>query len=155
MAKTTEGTDVGMGKKSGSGKLFWIIGGIIALALIVGAAIQLGANTSPATEDKKLTGFAFAAIGPASTIPQNAHNKVVSASASERYAVTLDATTAGIKGLKFKEWHFGDGGYNPSPKTGFCLPSNWFKPGEEMKIKAIAVDGQGKTVEDEIKIIFR
>ncbi len=133
------------------------VAGIVAVAVMAGLAISNLWQTMPApTEDyAKLTGFAFAAVGPASTIPGNAHDKVVNVSASERCAVTLDATAVGIKGLKFKEWRFGDGGTNPSLKTGFCLPSDYYKSGEEMKILATAIDNNGKIVKDEIKIIFR
>lgn len=145
-------------KKSFAGDWQMIKWIAIAVAIISIAAI-IAPQLSEIFSEKEIVapaqGFAFAAIGPASTIPENAHEKVVSVGASERCAVTLDATAAGIKGLEFKEWRFEDGGYNPSPKTGFCLPSDYYKAGEEMKIKAIAIDGQGKMVEDEIKIIFR
>lgn len=50
MAKTADGTEIGgIGRKSGSGKLFWIVGGFIALALIFGAATQLGTSSSTTT----------------------------------------------------------------------------------------------------------
>lgn len=60
--KTTEGTDVGIGKKSGSGKLFWTVGGIILLALIVAAATQF---TGPATPTADIKQPASSDAGPA------------------------------------------------------------------------------------------
>lgn len=139
-----------------AGKIPWKYLTILLVGIMVVGILWFAATALSTTQHSQQTaqGFAFVAVGPPHIIPANAHEKIVSVKADERYAVTLDATAAGIKGLNFKEWNFGYG-TNPSPKTGFCIPSDYYKSGEEMKIKAIAVDGQGKTVEDEIKIIFR
>lgn len=51
--RTTEGTGVGVGKKSGSSRLFYAIGGIIILALIFATATQLGGNSAPIAETPK------------------------------------------------------------------------------------------------------
>lgn len=139
------------------GKNLLIVAAILGLVLIAFAANNLWQTMpAPPVEDStKLTGFAFVAIGPACTMPEDAHEKIVSASANKRYGITLDATSAVIGGLTFNGWDFGDSYIGHDPKIGFCIPSGMFKPGEEKSFFATATDSNGKVVEDEIKIIFR
>ncbi len=75
--RTTEGTGVGVGKKSGSSRLFYAIGGIIILALIFATATQLGGNSAPIAETPK-TGTDQSGTGGGSGSGSSGNSGIVS-----------------------------------------------------------------------------